>query len=214
MTANGTRLLQQNTELSKQLTTTAQGLVTNASNDITEANEQALSNVRFSTWALVSAVVLSLISSALIVWLYLGRNVIARLTALSNRMLTLAGGDLNSPLPPRGPDEIGHMAESLAVFRDNAVALERLLAEREQAAQRLEEVVRERTDELARSVEELRALGEVSQTVNSTLDLETVLTTIVTKATQLSHTEAGAIYVFDKLQNEFQLRATYGMSEN
>jgi signal transduction histidine kinase len=214
MTTNGTRLLQENTELSKQLTTTAQGLVTNASNDITEANAQASSIVRFSTWALVIAVVLSLISSALIVWLYVGRNVIARLAALSNRMLTLAGGDLNSPLPRGGPDEIGHMAESLAVFRDNAIALDRMLGEREQAAQRLEEVVRERTNELARSVEELRALGEVSQTVNSTLDLETVLSAIVSKAAQLSGTEAGSIYVFSETTRGYQLRATYGMTES
>jgi GAF domain-containing protein len=62
-------------------------------------------------------------------------------------------------------------------------------------------------------VEELRALGEVSQAVNSTLDLETVLNTIVAKATQLSGTEAGAIYVHDDAKNEFALRATYGMSE-
>ena len=58
---------------------------------------------------------------------------------------------------------------------------------------------------------ELRALGEVSQAVNSTLDLETVLSTIVAKATQLSGTDAGAIYVFDDAQHEFHLRATYGM---
>ena len=57
--------------------------------------------------------------------------------------------------------------------------------------------MRQRTDELGRSVGELRALGEVSQAVNSTLDLETVLSTIVAKAVQLSGTEAGAIYVFD-----------------
>ena len=76
---------------------------------------------------------------------------------------------------------------------------------------RLLSELRQRTDELARSVEELRALGETSQTVNSTLDLETVLNTIVAKAVQLSSTEAGAIYVFDTLQREFDLRATYGM---
>jgi signal transduction histidine kinase/CheY-like chemotaxis protein/putative methionine-R-sulfoxide reductase with GAF domain len=67
--------------------------------------------------------------------------------------------------------------------------------------------------ELARSVEELRALGDVTQAVNSTIDLKTVLTTIVAKATQLSNTEAGAIYVLDDASREFQLRATYGMSE-
>jgi signal transduction histidine kinase len=47
--------------------------------------------------------------------------------------------------------------------------------------------------------------------VNSTLDLETVLSTIVAKSVQLSGTEAGAIYVFDDLRREFHLRATYGM---
>ena len=76
---------------------------------------------------------------------------------------------------------------------------------------RLLSELRERTDELGRSVGELRALGEVSQAVNSTLDLETVLSTIVAKAAQLSHTDAGAIYVYDEVQREFHLRATYGM---
>ena len=49
--------------------------------------------------------------------------------------------------------------------------------------------------------------------MNSTLDLETVLFTIVTNAVQLSGTEAGAIYVCDDRQREFHLRATYGMDQ-
>ena len=51
---------------------------------------------------------------------------------------------------------------------------------------RLLTALRERTDELGQLVEELRALGEISQAVNSTLDLQTVLATIVAKAVQLS----------------------------
>jgi signal transduction histidine kinase len=78
---------------------------------------------------------------------------------------------------------------------------------------RLLNELRARTDDLARSVGELQALGEVSQAVNSTLDLEQVLTTIVQRAVQLSRTDAGAIYVFDETRQEFKLRATYGMSE-
>ena len=42
-----------------------------------------------------------------------------------------------------------------------------------------------RTQELTRSVGELRALGEVGQAISSTLDLQTVLGTIVARATQL-----------------------------
>ncbi|MGA6969438.1 MAG: GAF domain-containing protein, partial [Xanthobacteraceae bacterium] len=79
---------------------------------------------------------------------------------------------------------------------------------------RLLNELRARTSELTRSVEELRALGEVSQAVNSTLDLQTVLDTIVARAAQISGTEAGAIYVFDEQQKEFQLSATFGMSDD
>ena len=95
--------------------------------------------------------------------------------------------------------------ELITTFADQAViAIENT---------RLFDEVQARTQELAQSVGELRALGEVSQAVNSTLDLQTVLSTIVAKAVNLSATEAGAIYVFDELQREFQLRATYGMDQ-
>src|SRR5262249_42941516 len=78
--------------------------------------------------------------------------------------------------------------ELLTTFADQAViAIENV---------RLFDEVQARTRELAQSVEELQALGEVSQAVNSTLDLETVLATIVAKAVQLSNTDAGVIYVF------------------
>ena len=78
---------------------------------------------------------------------------------------------------------------------------------------RLLNELRARTDELGQSVEELRALGEVTQAVNSTLDLQTVLSTIVAQAVDLSDTEAGSIYVLDPATDEFHLRATQGMSE-
>ena len=78
---------------------------------------------------------------------------------------------------------------------------------------RLLKELRERTGELARSVDELRALGDVSQAVNSTLDLATVLSTIVSRAVQLSGTEAGTIYEFDEQRRELQLRSSDGMSD-
>jgi len=124
LTENATQLLGENADLSKQLTATVDSLVTGARKEINDANAAALSVVNFSTLAVIVAVVLSLVSSTLIVWLYVGRNLIARLRELSDRTFALAAGDLRSPLPPGGGDEIGHMAESLAVFRDTAVAME------------------------------------------------------------------------------------------
>jgi signal transduction histidine kinase/DNA-binding response OmpR family regulator/HAMP domain-containing protein len=124
LTANATRLLAENVALSRGLTRRVGDLVENAKRDITAANVEALSVVRWSSWILVAAVVLSVASSILIVWLYVGRNLIARLTALSDRMLTLAAGDLKSALPSGGTDEIGRMAEALGVFRATAVEME------------------------------------------------------------------------------------------
>src|SRR5262250_3549278 len=101
-------------------------------------------------------------------------------------------------------------------FTDQQIALVETFADQAAIAienVRLLDTLRHRTNDLGRSVEELRALGEVSQAVNSTLDLETVLSTIVAKAVQLSSTEAGAIYVFDDLQHSFHLRTTYGMNQ-
>jgi signal transduction histidine kinase len=79
---------------------------------------------------------------------------------------------------------------------------------------RLFDELQARTNELTHSVEELRALGEVMQAVNSTLDLQAVLSTIAAKAVQLSGTDAGAIYVFDETQQLFRLRATFGFTDD
>jgi two-component system, NtrC family, sensor kinase len=65
-----------------------------------------------------------------------------------------------------------------------------------------------RTTELAQSVGELRALGEVGQAVSSTLDLETVLSTIVSRATQLAGMDGGSIYEYDEAREEFYLHTT------
>jgi signal transduction histidine kinase len=66
-----------------------------------------------------------------------------------------------------------------------------------------------RTAELTQSVEKLTALGEVSRAVSSSLDIETVLDTIVSRASQLAAADGGAIYEYDEATNEFHVRATY-----
>jgi hypothetical protein len=94
----------------------------------------------------------------------------------------------------------------LAALQESYAGLERKVEERTHELET-------RSHELAQSVGELRALGEVTQAVNSTLDLATVLSTIVVKAVELSGTEAGSIYVVDSTTQGLQLRASHGMSE-
>jgi PAS domain S-box-containing protein len=91
--------------------------------------------------------------------------------------------------------------ELLETFADQAViAIENV---------RLFQELEARTRDLTRSVGELRALGEVSQAVSSTLDLETVLATIVSRAVQLSGSHGGIVYEFDETVQRFHARATH-----
>jgi len=94
----------------------------------------------------------------------------------------------------------------LKTFADQAViAIENV---------RLFQELQERTRELVESVEEMKALSEVGQAVSSTLDLETVLETIVSRAVDLSGTDCGVIYEYDEeAGQEFHLRASYRMEQ-
>jgi signal transduction histidine kinase/putative methionine-R-sulfoxide reductase with GAF domain len=94
----------------------------------------------------------------------------------------------------------------LQTFADQAViAIENV---------RLFKELQARTGELTRSVEELQALGEVGRAVSSTLDLDTVLATIVSRAVHLCGATGGAIYEYDEAGEEFSLRATDGLPED
>ena len=105
--------------------------------------------------------------------------------------------------------EPGHFAdkhiELLKTFADQAViAIENV---------RLFTELEARTAELTRSVGELKALGEVGHAVSSTLDLETVLSTIVSRATQLARMDGGAIHEYDEARGEFHLRTTSNLPD-
>jgi signal transduction histidine kinase len=89
----------------------------------------------------------------------------------------------------------------LQTFADQAViAIENV---------RLFKELETRTGELTRSVGELTALGEVSQALSSTLDIETVLDTIVSRASQLVGDAGCSIYEYDEATEHFELRATH-----
>jgi len=102
-------------------------------------------------------------------------------------------------------------AARVAAGRFSAREVELLKTFADQAAVGLENA--RLFEELTRSVDELRALAQVSQTVSSTLDLDRVLASIVAHAAALSASDAGAIYEYDEAAEEFHLRATHAMSD-
>ena len=98
----------------------------------------------------------------------------------------------------------------IRTFSDSQIALMETFADQAAIAienARLLTELQARTAELTRSVEELRALGEVSQTLSSTLDLEAVLRTIVSRANQLAGTDNCTVWEYDERAEQFQWRA-------
>ncbi len=107
---------------------------------------------------------------------------------------------------------IGLAHQEVGAFSDAHVGLLKTLADQAVIAvenARLFDELQARTSELTRSVGELTALGEVGRAVSSTLDLETVLQTIVTRANHLAGTDGCTIYEYDEAAEAFRLRASY-----
>jgi two-component system, NtrC family, sensor kinase len=94
-------------------------------------------------------------------------------------------------------------------FSDKQIALLKTFADQAVIAIENVRLFREleaRTADLTRSVEQLTALGEVGRAVSSTLDLETVLTTIVARAVELSRLDGGVVFEYDEGAQEFVQR--------
>ena len=164
-----------------------------------EAYAPLFESIQRSAWLLLLGLALAVLSGV-----FLARRMVVPIQTLRAGAERIGRGDLSQRISIKTRDELEGLADQ---FNDMAGKLQESYAD-------LERKVEDRTRELAQSVAELRALGEVSHAVNSTLDLETVLFTIVSKAAQLSGTEAGAIYEFNEASGEFQLRATYGMDDD
>jgi signal transduction histidine kinase len=147
---------------------------------------------------LIGGLALSVLAS-----LVLARRMVRPIKALQGGAARIGAGALEQRIAVHTGDELEDLAES---FNQMSSRLRESYAT-------LELKVEERTRDLAEALGKLRALGEVGQAVNSSLDLQQVLTTIVTHAVQLSGTDAGAIYEFDEATRAFELRATHRLDD-
>ena len=94
--------------------------------------------------------------------------------------------------------------ELLKTFADQAViAIEHV---------RLFQELQDRTGELGQSVEELKALGDVSQAVSSSLNLQQVLETVVGYAQSLAKADGCGIFEFNAERRVFEVVASQNLS--
>jgi signal transduction histidine kinase len=150
------RLLTENDTLSTELTAAAEQLLEATKREVRGATQSAFRVQRLSTAVISVLLALGFIGSVLIVWLYVGRNIVRRLNLMSGAMFAIAGGGREIAVSVTGSDEIAAMGRAVEVFRQNAIERDALLAERAEAAERLEHQVEERTAELRRQQAVLR----------------------------------------------------------
>jgi signal transduction histidine kinase/HAMP domain-containing protein len=113
------------------------------------------------------------------------RSIVLPLRRLTIAIDGLSAGNVAVTIPEAGPDEIGAMARTLAMFRDTLKELRETLAQ----------------------FEALRAVGRA---VGSTLELETVLSIVVARAVEFSRAQVGIIYDYDEATREFRFRTSQG----
>ena len=135
--------------------------------------------------------------------IWLARRMVVPIRALATGAARIGGGDLDHRIQVSSGDEVQTLADS---FNDMGARLKDFYAT-------LEQKVTDRTRELSEALGQLRALIGVSQAINSTLELQALLNTVLSHACRLADAGGGAIYTFDELTDEFTLAATHGMSE-
>jgi methyl-accepting chemotaxis protein len=120
--ATGEKLLMETRSITENLSTEVAAQV-RAVNDATKsAADRSDAAIAFGTTLMLAIAVASVVGAFLVVWFYIGGNLIARLVGLEKTMTRLAGGDLSAEIKAsKSNDEIDQMANALAVFREGIV---------------------------------------------------------------------------------------------
>jgi signal transduction histidine kinase len=144
---------------------------------------------------------------------------------LTEHAQKIAAGHLEEQIPVKSRDEIGQLATA---FNSMTGALQVTMSDKEGALAELQELnrtledrIRQRTAELQersaaleRSLEEVRAMGDVSRTIGASLDLAEVLHTISTHALRLSSADACGIFELDVARERLVVVAALGLSDD
>jgi len=128
----GQLILEEFRKLNAGLGMSVQRLVDGVQADTDASSYKARQTVSIATRVMLLLGGLTLIGSALFVWLYVGRNILARIGGLQRTMKLLSDGDLETEVARgRQHDEIAVMADSLEIFRENMIRAQTLSADQD-----------------------------------------------------------------------------------
>ena len=150
LTSRQQDLLELNRELAVLLVDEVDGLVEAAEFSVSEESNASEQSILQGRLFLVGISTISIVGAFLIVWLFVGKVLLRRIQTLSNRMLRMADGDLETEVEIRGRDEVADMADALEVFRQHALEVQRL-----NLVEQLAEELQDKNNELERVLDDL-----------------------------------------------------------
>ena len=142
---------------SASLTNSVSGLVVGAQVESSAALESSARSFDEGRLLLAMISVASVVAATLAAWLWVGNGLVRRLSRLSERMRGMAAGDIETPIPEVSRDEVGELAGTLEVWRQQALEVQRL-----NLVERLYGELREANAELERMQERLVAQGKLA----------------------------------------------------
>ncbi|MEH2612233.1 adenylate/guanylate cyclase domain-containing protein [Bradyrhizobium sp. AZCC 1693] len=163
---------------------------------------QALTPIRDQLARIALLIALGLVV-AIIAGTIMARRMLVPITALQAGARRLGAGDFGHRIEVKTSDELEELANQF-----NGMAGQ--LAE---TYSNLESKVKERTRDLAQSINELKVLEEVGRAVASSLDLNAVLPTVAARALEITHADAVLIYGYDAGNHRFNLTEAIGIDK-
>ena len=128
----GQVVLEETGKLNVGLGISVQQLVDGVQTETNASTWHARQEISLATMVMLALGALTLVGSALFVWLYVGRNILRRIGNLQRSMQLLSNGDLESEIYRSSQhDEIAVMANSLEVFRESMIKARALGADQD-----------------------------------------------------------------------------------
>jgi class 3 adenylate cyclase/HAMP domain-containing protein len=164
---------------------------------------QALTPIRDQLVRIALLIGLGLIV-AILAGTVLARRMLIPINALSSGARLLGEGKFGHRIEVKTADELEQLAGQ---FNSMAAQLQETYSD-------LEWKVKERTRDLAQSINELKVLEEVGRAVASSLDLDAVLPTVAARALEITHADAVLIYSYDGVDDHFKLTEAIGINKS
>lgn len=192
----GQTILEETRKLNVGLGISVQQLVDGVQKETDAATFRARQEISFATMAMLGLGVATLLGSILFVWLYVGRNILHRISGLQRSMQALSSGDLETEIyQTRARDEIAEMANSLLVFRDSMIQGRALSAEQDkdrvvkaERASRMESRIVEFEATVRTALDSLQtaagSMQSTAQSMSATADQSSALVSAVASAAE------------------------------